>query len=387
MVIICAIVFIGTLYPLFIQFFLKQEISVGAPYFNIALAPITLFLLILAAFSPKLIWHVSNNKRTGRIGRLNNHQIELGESGNRGLYNGENSKNNNENSKEKRSRSEIHNQISSKIASKASGKTSYKASSKISSKKTAIKLSKGKLSWQGIIADHILLISLAVIFSLILYSIYSIFLYEYIVDDIFSLSYVIGFLITAFANILIFLVINLILKKLCLLRTSFMNSINQFRFIARSIYSLSFAHVGFALILIAIVFSSIFSIEEQKMMELGERVNIANLEIELTTPQYKRGQNYIARNMQFTVYKKLSSTELTNLIAETRFYPVKTQTTNEVALYSSFLYDLHISLGRLDPIEPKVFVRIYYKPLVWLIWIGTILLIIGIAIGIKNSKR
>jgi cytochrome c-type biogenesis protein CcmF len=53
---ILGIVFIGTLYPLVVEGFTGEMISVGAPYFNLATGPIALILVAVMAIGPLLRW-------------------------------------------------------------------------------------------------------------------------------------------------------------------------------------------------------------------------------------------------------------------------------------------------------------------------------------------
>ncbi|OAO01190.1 heme lyase CcmF/NrfE family subunit [Sphingomonadales bacterium EhC05] len=53
---ILGIVFIGTLYPLFVEGVSGDMISVGAPYFNLATGPIALILVAIMAAGPLLRW-------------------------------------------------------------------------------------------------------------------------------------------------------------------------------------------------------------------------------------------------------------------------------------------------------------------------------------------
>ncbi len=53
---ILGIVFIGTLYPLFVEGISGDKISVGAPYFNLATGPIALALVAVMAAGPLLRW-------------------------------------------------------------------------------------------------------------------------------------------------------------------------------------------------------------------------------------------------------------------------------------------------------------------------------------------
>ncbi|WP_424810762.1 heme lyase CcmF/NrfE family subunit [Roseococcus sp. YIM B11640] len=53
---ICAVVLVGTLYPLFLDLLTGQMISVGPPFFNTAIAPLTLPLILGMAIGPLMPW-------------------------------------------------------------------------------------------------------------------------------------------------------------------------------------------------------------------------------------------------------------------------------------------------------------------------------------------
>ena len=52
----CAAVFIGTLYPLALEAFTGEKISVGPPFFNMTFGPIMLPVLMVMPFAPLLAW-------------------------------------------------------------------------------------------------------------------------------------------------------------------------------------------------------------------------------------------------------------------------------------------------------------------------------------------
>ena len=54
--VILAIVFIGTLYPLFVEAVTGEKLSVGAPYFNAVAGPLALILAMLVGVGPLLSW-------------------------------------------------------------------------------------------------------------------------------------------------------------------------------------------------------------------------------------------------------------------------------------------------------------------------------------------
>src|SRR5205807_8037738 len=52
----CATVFVGTLYPLALEALTGDQISVGAPFFNLTFGPLFIPLLIAVPFGPLLAW-------------------------------------------------------------------------------------------------------------------------------------------------------------------------------------------------------------------------------------------------------------------------------------------------------------------------------------------
>jgi len=54
--VILGIVFLGTLYPLFVEAISGEKLSVGAPYFNSVAGPLALFLAVLVGVGPLLSW-------------------------------------------------------------------------------------------------------------------------------------------------------------------------------------------------------------------------------------------------------------------------------------------------------------------------------------------
>ena len=54
--VILGVVFVGTLYPLFVEAVSGEKLSVGAPYFNAVAGPLALLLAVLVAIGPLLSW-------------------------------------------------------------------------------------------------------------------------------------------------------------------------------------------------------------------------------------------------------------------------------------------------------------------------------------------
>jgi len=65
--VILAIVFLGTLYPLFVEAISGEKLSVGAPYFNVVAGPLALILAVLVGIGPLLTWRRERRPVWGKL--------------------------------------------------------------------------------------------------------------------------------------------------------------------------------------------------------------------------------------------------------------------------------------------------------------------------------
>tara|TARA_B100000029_G_scaffold431578_1_gene443261 strand:+ start:278 stop:2164 length:1887 start_codon:yes stop_codon:yes gene_type:complete len=64
MVVVCASVFLGTIYPLLIEAFTNNKISVGEPYYNSTVVPIMIPAILVMGIGPLLGWGKENKSKT-----------------------------------------------------------------------------------------------------------------------------------------------------------------------------------------------------------------------------------------------------------------------------------------------------------------------------------
>ena len=67
MMIVCATVFLGTMYPLLIEAFSNNKISVGEPYFNSTVVPIMIPAILIMGIGPILSWGDKSTKKKLKI--------------------------------------------------------------------------------------------------------------------------------------------------------------------------------------------------------------------------------------------------------------------------------------------------------------------------------
>ncbi|WP_371192535.1 heme lyase CcmF/NrfE family subunit [Glaciecola sp. SC05] len=153
--------------------------------------------------------------------------------------------------------------------------------------------------------------------------------------------------------------------------------------LTRSHWGMILGHVGFAVCLIGITLVSNYELERDLRMEPGQRVNIADYEVEFSGVIELQGPNYISDKGIFDVYK--NGEKVSHLEPEKRFYTVQRMTMTEAGIHTTLTRDLFVALG--EPLENGAWaVRLYYKPFVVWIWGGAFIMCIGGIFSIADKR-
>jgi cytochrome c biogenesis factor len=146
---------------------------------------------------------------------------------------------------------------------------------------------------------------------------------------------------------------------------------------------MTLAHFGFSIIIVGIVMTSSFGITKETNIKKNESLKIANFEIKFLDVEYFAGKNFISRQGDFLVTK--NDHEIAHLKPQLRYYPISEQTTNEASIKHGFFGDLYLVIGNKDE-EENYAVRVYYKPFIYLIWLGCILIFLATFLKILSKK-
>lgn len=151
--------------------------------------------------------------------------------------------------------------------------------------------------------------------------------------------------------------------------------------------SMTLAHVGFAILIIGILLSSLLSQEREVKLPIGTAASIGPYQFFFIDIAASNGSNYRGIRGEFEVVKK--DRHITNLYPEKRIYFVRGMVTTKVDIHPGIFRDLYIALG--EPLDKNAWsVRLYYKPFIRWIWGGSIIMIIGgilSIIGFKNGRK
>jgi cytochrome c-type biogenesis protein CcmF len=145
-----------------------------------------------------------------------------------------------------------------------------------------------------------------------------------------------------------------------------------------------FGHLGFSLIIIGIIFSSYFGITKEVNIKKDQMIMVKNYQIKFDDVEYIQGKNYLARQGKFSILE--NNKFMAILKPQLRYYPVSDQTTYEAAVKNGIFGDLYLVLGNKDDDEFYA-LRVYYKPMIYLIWLGCFMIFAASFIKIISGVR
>lgn len=279
-----ATVFIGTLYPLFIEAFAGDKISVGAPFFNLTFGPLMLPLLVLVPFGPLLAWKrgdllaAAQRLMTAFGGALAAVLVTL-------LF--------------------------------VDGASVFAA------------LGCGLAAWLvlGALTDLALRAGLG----------------------------------TAAPSVML----------------------RRFVGLPKSVFGTALAHLGLGLTVLGIV--SVMSLETEKIVAVrpGATIEIAGYALRFDRMEKVIGPNYTDDRARFLLDR--SGRALGEITSAKRFYPVRQMPTTEAGIRTLGLSQLYVSLGDATQ-DGSIVVRIWWKPMVTLIWGGALVMMLGGFVSLLDRR-
>ena len=146
-----------------------------------------------------------------------------------------------------------------------------------------------------------------------------------------------------------------------------------------------FAHFGLAIFIIGASVSESNKIEKEFTLEIGESKKVGVFDYRFENLKEFKSANYDAVIASIIVSK--GDRFITEINPEKRLYHSSDSPMTEAGINGRLDRDLYVSLGNMVS-DNKWSMRIYDKPLIRLIWIGTIFMILGaiFSIRFKQSK-
>ncbi|WP_375655923.1 heme lyase CcmF/NrfE family subunit [Bartonella sp. MR63HLJHH] len=156
-------------------------------------------------------------------------------------------------------------------------------------------------------------------------------------------------------------------------KRAFSIRVKRFLGLPWSTFGAAIAHMGLGVTLFGIVCVASFGQERILIMNVGDRVTIADKTLHFDAVYEGVGLNYSAMEFYFKIYENKNI--VGHVTASKRFYSSQNTSTTEVGLQNHGLSQLYIVPGHTD--NRGLVVHIWWKPYVICIWLGAFMMAVG----------
>jgi cytochrome c-type biogenesis protein CcmF len=166
-------------------------------------------------------------------------------------------------------------------------------------------------------------------------------------------------------------------------KVGFAIGFSRLRGLPRTMWSTAFGHFGLGVIMLGIVAVTAFEKESVAELASGETISIAGYDLQLTGLVPVTGPNYSETVAALKV--STGGAELYTLRPSKRFYQARGMPTTEAAIRTTGFSQLYVSLGDISQ-DGKAVVRVWWKPQITLIWLGTIFMVLAGMISLSDRR-
>jgi cytochrome c-type biogenesis protein CcmF len=152
----------------------------------------------------------------------------------------------------------------------------------------------------------------------------------------------------------------------------------------RSAWGTAVAHFGIGVALLGIVAVTAWGSEHIAAVKPGDTIDIAHYRLSFGGSFNRPGPNYRDVVGRFAVRR--TNGDLIGLMEPSRrTFPARNMATTEASLMRRGVSQLYLSLGDPNP-DGTVPVRLYFKPLVLLIWLGALIMFFGGGLSLSDRR-
>ena len=161
------------------------------------------------------------------------------------------------------------------------------------------------------------------------------------------------------------------------------SSLARARGLPGSAWGMALAHFGIGMTALGIVAESSWNLEKIQIVKPGETVTIGHFDVTFDGTVRRQGPNFTEEAAHFTVRRDGILT--TALEPSRRAFTARRMATSETAIATFGFSQLYLALGEADASGGSA-VRIYWKPLVTLIWLGALVMGIGGLLSLTDRR-
>jgi cytochrome c-type biogenesis protein CcmF len=174
-----------------------------------------------------------------------------------------------------------------------------------------------------------------------------------------------------------------IVERTGLLKVPFATAFARAKGLPRSAWGAAFAHFGLGITLLGVIGETQWSLERMAELKPGQTISVRRYELQFDGVTTRQGPNYRDLAAHFTVRRH---GDLIGVMEPSkRSFPSRGTATSQTALMTRGVSQLYLSLGDPNP-DGSLAVRLYYKPLVLLIWLGAVVMVVGGALSLSDRR-
>jgi cytochrome c-type biogenesis protein CcmF len=174
-----------------------------------------------------------------------------------------------------------------------------------------------------------------------------------------------------------------IAERIALFRQPFGVSMRRLFGLPRSAIGTAIAHFGLGVCLLGIASEAYYGAERILSMKPGQTVSVRGYDLTFDNLASRPGPNYRELVVKFTV--KSGGATIGVLEPSKRTFTARSSSTTEAALMTRGFSQIYLSLGDAAD-DGSIAVRLYHKPLVLLIWLGTVVMVIGGVFSLSDRR-
>ena len=151
----------------------------------------------------------------------------------------------------------------------------------------------------------------------------------------------------------------------------------------RSTFGTALAHFGLGMTVLGVVAVSTLQVEKFVSVKPGETISVAAYELRFEGLAPHRGPNFTEDRARFSVVR--DGRPAGEIVSAKRFYSARQMPTTEAGIRTFGFGQLYVSLGDASP-DGAMVVRVWWKPLVTLIWLGALVMMGGGAVSLLDRR-
>ncbi len=207
-----------------------------------------------------------------------------------------------------------------------------------------------------------------------------------ILPFIFHMKLMIVLSITISIALLVF-ILEAYSKRIRLFKMALGESILLAKRVSGSYYAMMLAHAGVAILVLGITCSVGWQEKKENYLKIGDSITVNKFEVTLRNIELIREKNFQAVRGTMDIRNLLSNRVLGEVTPEYRFYLVEGQRNAESSIYHNLFFDIYVIIGKINKNKNKIATKVYYKPGMSTIWLGSFLIAFGSFFAAVSSYK